>query len=108
MLVLWGAKNVIGTLWNVFDVWREHAHSPVEGLVLECKHFLVEENPDEVLSELLRFFGRASKEILLRQLVAIHHWIGMPVRPVALSTTSICAARYLSQPLSSGLSRQIR
>jgi haloacetate dehalogenase len=57
-LVLWGAKNIAGTLWNVLDVWREHAHTPVEGRALDCGHFLAEERPDEVLLELLRFFDK--------------------------------------------------
>jgi haloacetate dehalogenase len=58
VLVLWGARNVLGTLWNVLDVWREHARAPVEGRALDCGHFLAEERPDEVLGELMRFFDR--------------------------------------------------
>ena len=38
------------------DVWLEHSHAPVEGRVLDCGHFLAEEQPDDVSSELLRFF----------------------------------------------------
>jgi haloacetate dehalogenase len=56
VLVLWGARGTIGALWNVLDVWREHARTPVEGRALDCGHFLAEEQPDEVLRELLRFF----------------------------------------------------
>jgi haloacetate dehalogenase len=55
-LVLWGARGVIGTLWNVLDVWREHADAPVEGRALDCGHFLAEERPDEVLAAWRRFF----------------------------------------------------
>jgi len=56
--VPWGAGNVLGTLWNVLDVWREHARAPVEGRALDRGHFLAEERPGEVLTELLRFFDR--------------------------------------------------
>lgn len=56
VLVLWGARGTIATLWNVVDVWREYADTPVEGRALDCGHFLAEEQPDEVLRELLRFF----------------------------------------------------
>ncbi len=57
VLALWGAKNVIGKLWNVLEVWRQHANASVEGRVLNCGHFLAEERPEEVLQEFLRFFG---------------------------------------------------
>jgi haloacetate dehalogenase len=57
VLVLWGTKGAIGQLWNVPEVWRQHANTPVEGLALECGHYLAEEQPGVVLDELLRFFG---------------------------------------------------
>jgi haloacetate dehalogenase len=56
VLVLWAAKNVIGKLWNVLDIWRQHAEAPVEARALESGHFLAEEQPEEVLQEFLRFF----------------------------------------------------
>ena len=58
VLALWGAKNAIATLWNILDVWREYAKAPVEGRALDCGHFLVEEKPDEVLKELVRFMDK--------------------------------------------------
>jgi haloacetate dehalogenase len=58
LLVLWGARNILRTLWNVLEVWREHARGSVEGRALDCGHFLAEECPDEVLTELLRFFDK--------------------------------------------------
>jgi haloacetate dehalogenase len=57
VLALWGAKNVIGKLWNVLEVWRQDANASVEGRVLNCGHFLAEERPEEVLQEFLCFFG---------------------------------------------------
>jgi haloacetate dehalogenase len=54
--VLWSGKGVIGELWNVLGVWRRHADGPVEGRPLNCGHYLAEEQPEEVLTEMLRFF----------------------------------------------------
>jgi haloacetate dehalogenase len=56
VLALWGAKNVVGKLWNLLEVWRQHANAPVEGRPLDSGHFLAEEQPEEVLQEFLRFF----------------------------------------------------
>lgn len=56
VLALWGAKGALGRLWNVLDVWRQHANAPVEGRALESGHYLAEEQPEEVLREYLRFF----------------------------------------------------
>jgi haloacetate dehalogenase len=57
VLALWGSKGAIGKLWNVLDVWRQHANGMVEGRALDCGHYLAEEQPQEVLKELLRFFN---------------------------------------------------
>jgi haloacetate dehalogenase len=56
LLVLWASKGVIGELWNVLDVWRHHADGPVQGKPLDSGHYLAEEQPDEVLGEMLQFF----------------------------------------------------
>lgn len=56
ILALWGTKNVIGKLWDVREVWRQHANAPVEGRALDCGHFLAEERPEELMQEFLRFF----------------------------------------------------
>jgi haloacetate dehalogenase len=56
VLALWGAKGALGNLWNVPEVWRQHAGAPVEGRVLDSGHYLAEEQPEEVLREMLRFF----------------------------------------------------
>jgi haloacetate dehalogenase len=58
VLALWGAKGVVGQLWNVLDVWRAKAAS-VTGRVLDCGHLLPEEQPEEVLAELRQFFRKS-------------------------------------------------
>ncbi|HET9284974.1 MAG TPA: alpha/beta hydrolase [Candidatus Angelobacter sp.] len=54
--VLWGAKGAIGKLWDVIEVWKEHSTGVVSGKALNAGHYLAEEQPEEVLHELLRFF----------------------------------------------------
>jgi haloacetate dehalogenase len=56
VLALWGEKGAIGKLWNVLDVWQQHANEPVEGRALDSGHYLAEEQPEEVLREFVRFF----------------------------------------------------
>lgn len=55
LLALWGAKGVVGQLWNVLDTWRPKATS-VSGMALDCGHLLPEEQPQAVLDELKAFF----------------------------------------------------
>jgi pimeloyl-ACP methyl ester carboxylesterase len=57
ILALWGVKGALGQLWDVLDVWREHASGTVDGRALNSGHYLAEEQPEEVLDELLRFFA---------------------------------------------------
>jgi len=54
LLALWGAKGVVGAIYDVLQTWREKA-SHVEGRALDCGHTLQEEAPEETLAELLRF-----------------------------------------------------
>jgi haloacetate dehalogenase len=56
LLALWGSKGRLASLWNVLDQWRRHANGPVQGRPLEAGHYLAEEQPEEVLGEMLRFF----------------------------------------------------
>lgn len=53
-LVLWGARGLVGSAYDVLDVWRSRC-ADVRGRGLDCGHFLPEEAPDETLAELLGF-----------------------------------------------------
>jgi haloacetate dehalogenase len=55
LLLLWSAGG-IGAAYDVPGIWAEQA-SDVRGRALDCGHFLPEERPDEVASELAAFLG---------------------------------------------------
>src|SRR6266403_5629370 len=57
VLVLWGENGALGKLGDVLKVWRQYARAPVQGRALDSGHYLAEEQPEEVLQELLRFFA---------------------------------------------------
>jgi haloacetate dehalogenase len=57
VLALWGAKGAVGKLWNVLEVWSQHATAPAQGRALDGGHYLAEEQPEAVLQEFLRFFS---------------------------------------------------
>jgi haloacetate dehalogenase len=54
--LLWGARSVVGTLYDPLEVWREYA-SDVRGAALDAGHFLAEERPEETLGALQGFLG---------------------------------------------------
>jgi len=56
LLVLW-SQDGIGSSYDVLEIWRAEADE-VRGRALDCGHFLPEERPDEVASELLAFVGQ--------------------------------------------------
>jgi len=56
LLVLWGAKGVVGRLFNPIDDWKSVADD-VRGKALPCGHYLAEEVPELTLAELSAFFG---------------------------------------------------
>ncbi len=55
--VLWGARNTVGALWDMLAVWRAKCAASVTGKDLDCGHFLQEERPQDVLTELHQFFN---------------------------------------------------
>jgi haloacetate dehalogenase len=54
MFVLWGERGTVGRLYDVMQIWRDHA-SDVRGKSLPGGHFLPEELPDDTLAALLPF-----------------------------------------------------
>jgi len=57
LLALWGAKGVVGQLYDVLATWREKA-GEVSGGAFDCGHLLPEEAPEQTLAALLTFFSR--------------------------------------------------
>ena len=55
LLVLWGAKGLVGRMFDVPAVWRERAIA-VRGHAFDCAHYLPEEKPDETAAALSDFF----------------------------------------------------
>ena len=53
--VLWGAKGVVGQMYDVLATWRPKCEQPVVGQALECGHLLPEEQPKQVLAALRKF-----------------------------------------------------
>jgi haloacetate dehalogenase len=54
-LLLWSASSMWAT-YDMLDIWRARA-ADVQGVALECGHFLPEEDPERTAAELLRFFS---------------------------------------------------
>ena len=67
VLVLWGSEMSKRPGWqtgknlDMMSVWRGRA-SNIRGKALECGHFIPEEKPDELVSELLDFILSIEKE----------------------------------------------
>ncbi|MFN8525471.1 MAG: alpha/beta hydrolase [Chloroflexota bacterium] len=59
-LILWGAKSHTGRVYgDVLEVWRRYA-ADVRGRALDCGHYVPEEAPEEVLADLIEFFGEGA------------------------------------------------
>jgi haloacetate dehalogenase len=56
VLVLWGAKGLVGRKYDVLAIWRERA-TQVSGKGLASSHWLAEEVPDETLAEVKPFLA---------------------------------------------------
>jgi haloacetate dehalogenase len=56
LLVLWGARGVVGRSYDVLATWREKA-ADVRGRALPTGHYLPEEAPVETADALAAFFG---------------------------------------------------
>ena len=56
VLVLWGAKGLVGRKYDVLATWRERA-TQVSGKDFVSSHWLAEEVPDETLAEVKPFLA---------------------------------------------------
>jgi haloacetate dehalogenase len=54
-LLLWSAISMWAT-YDILEVWRSRAED-VQGVALDCGHFLPEENPERTAAELMRFLS---------------------------------------------------
>jgi haloacetate dehalogenase len=54
-LILWGARGVVGRLFQPLDTWRDLVDQPT-GEAIDCGHFIPEEKPAETLRALAGFF----------------------------------------------------
>jgi haloacetate dehalogenase len=55
LLVLWGAKGIIGRFYDPIELWQRAATGPVSGEALPAGHYLAEEAPEQVLAQLNDF-----------------------------------------------------
>jgi haloacetate dehalogenase len=56
LLVLWGANGVVERCFDVLAEWSRVADD-VGGRTLRCGHYIAEEAPDELLTQILPFFA---------------------------------------------------
>jgi haloacetate dehalogenase len=59
LLVLWGAKGLVGRKYDVLSIWRERANR-VSGKALPGGHWIPEEYPRELLAEIELFLGAST------------------------------------------------
>lgn len=56
VLVMWGAKGVVGRCFDVMRLWHQVATN-VHGKPLPCGHYIAEEVPERLASEVLAFIN---------------------------------------------------
>jgi len=57
-LIMWGQRSFVGKQYDVMEVWGRRVDQ-LEGVALDCGHFLAEEVPDDTYRELDAFLRRA-------------------------------------------------
>ena len=60
LLVLWGTRGLVGSLYHVETLWRQRAEQLI-ARGLPCGHFLPEEQPEETSRQLADFFSLAER-----------------------------------------------
>ena len=58
LLALWGARGVVGQLYDVLATWREKA-AHVQGRALDCGHSPQEEAAEQTADALVEFLRAA-------------------------------------------------
>ena len=53
--VLWGADGVVGRCFDVLPLWSAAAEAS-SGRALDCGHYIAEEAPDALLTEMFSYF----------------------------------------------------
>lgn len=53
--IVWGERGVVGRLFHPLEDWQAKCEQPVTGKVLPAGHFIPDEAPDLLLTELLAF-----------------------------------------------------
>ncbi|MGC9269286.1 alpha/beta fold hydrolase [Acidiphilium sp.] len=56
-LVLWGARGLVGALYQPLEIWRAYCAGTLSGSALACGHYLAEEAPEETGAALLAFLS---------------------------------------------------
>ena len=57
MLILWGKKGVVQQQFDAIAEWKKVSDSSVEGLALDCGHYIPEEAPAALLEQIFDFFS---------------------------------------------------
>jgi haloacetate dehalogenase len=56
MLVMWSSTGYVGRTQDVLKVWQDYATN-VQGLPLNCGHYIAEELPDEAYTAIKGFIS---------------------------------------------------
>jgi hypothetical protein len=67
VLAIWGAKGVVGSLYDVAQTWRDKAVS-VQGTALPCGHAIPEEQPEALCAQIRGNHGIARSHQIRRDL----------------------------------------
>ncbi|MEZ7878933.1 MAG: alpha/beta hydrolase [Rhodospirillales bacterium] len=57
LLILWGSKGKIGQWYDPINIWSQYSQSSVQGSTVNSGHYLAEEAPSEVITQLEAFFA---------------------------------------------------
>ena len=55
--LIWGKNGIVGRMFDPIADWRAKSAAEVTGIALDCGHFIPEQKPDALLTEMLGFFS---------------------------------------------------